>query len=851
VDVSGFEGSTGPFTIRTEASKSAPLPAGGPIEGGVDVEAGFETFFLTVGPNSEDELVVVSPDSQLDPVVELSTPTGTFTVDGGGAGEPETLDVGSLRPQNDQEWFVTVSGFEGSTGAYSIQRTAVERLSIEADVTGSIASGEVVNYALDVDQGPIKITAEPGDDFDVIVTVKNKIGDQIAYADSTGPGGAEHAALEVSDSSDLTVEVSGYESSSGAFTIRVESLETTPIEPNEPPTAGEIAEAGEAQTYSLTVGPDSDEQAIAVTPSEEFDAVMEISTPFGNFVIDSPAEGAREVFYVRSQDLYEEEDWLVTVSGYEDYTGAYTISFGDLGAAPLSPGTDAAGVIDAPGSVATYTIIADERAPIRVTAAPEGGLDVVITIRDEFGTELSSARQSGPAASSLSIVAAPAEGVRVVEVSGAQGTTGPFTIRAEILEPVPLSPDGAPTAGEIVAADDVRTYSLTVGPDSGDHVIAVVPSTGLDVSMEISTPFGTIPVDSAGDGEREVYHVAELDPFEDQEWLVTVSGYEGSAGTYAISFGEPITQPLPVATPTAGELANPGGIATYTVSGDENAPIRITVDSEGSLDAVVTVRGEFGIELSSARQSDAGSSTLSLVAGSADGGRTVEVSGSDGSTGAFAIRADVIEVEPLASDGTATSGEIAAADTHTYSVTVGPGSTDQVITVIPSADLDTVVDVSTPFGGLQMDVPEPGAREVIYVGALPPFEDEELLITVSGFDGSTGSYTISIGEDISEPLPVATPTAGAIGIPGAIAYYSIDADQDGPITVTVLPEGGFDAVVTVRDTFGFELASEDSGGAGDAESTTVEGFAGELVRVEVSGFDGSTGGFTVVADAGE
>jgi hypothetical protein len=111
-------------------------------------------------------------------------------------------------------------------------------------------------------------------------------------------------------------------------------------------------------------------------------------------------------------------------------------------------------------------------------------------------------------------------------------------------------------------------------------------------------------------------------------------------------------------------------------------------------------------------------------------------------------------------------------------------------------------------------------------------------------DDEGGDYTVTVSPTGSEggSLTVRRPVAGSVGPDRRVRYTFVGESRE--VTITVRGRGGFDPTVTVLDPAGTQLAFNDDAIGRDAQvALTVPG--GQTVAVEVAGFGGEGGDYTV------
>jgi hypothetical protein len=200
---------------------------------------------------------------------------------------------------------------------------------------------------------------------------------------------------------------------------------------------------------------------------------------------------------------------------------------------------------------------------------------------------------------------------------------------------------------------------------------------------------------------------------------------------------------------------------------------------------------------------------------------------------------------PAVSFGEEIEFEIGSDDTavHPLRATVsGPA----VVSVEAVGDFDPTVRV------VEVDGPELGSdddsgddHDSLLTIALTEGHDYE--IEVEGYGGDAGEYVLLVTSSVVDGAPVgrASQVAGSIRA-GETARHPFSG-PGGEVTVRVLGQESFDPVLTIRDSSGAELGTNDDADGRDSR-LTLDVPLEASITIEVTGFNGAGGAYTVVVD---
>lgn len=523
------------LTAQPDVPTSAKLRLVRVVDGELDAEL------------ASDSLRVVGPDSAKNEGA------------GGPAGDISGPDNVALtqRQVTDQDLSIVVEVSTQSGGSYQLAIDTVDEGSGAAaplpplgtePVDGRIeAAGVVSDYVIESGiEGVVRFVVTPLDEsengFDTVVTLDGGI--KPVVQDTGGPGQAEVLVATLDADSSYVLEVSGYEGSTGGYTVALERVTTTALAIGADTVDGRVADVGGAVTYSLADA-DGGDVRVVVTPRNGsvngLDAAVTMRDPDGVEVAfaDIAGPGQPEVL---NATLAPGVEYLVDVSGFDDSTGDFGVSAGRFTTTPLALGVEAMeGRIADRGEIVTYAVSEPDGADVRLVVRPTDesgrGLDPLVTVRDVQGLAVSASDQGGAGQAETLVAILAADSEYLVDVSGFESSTGDFVVSLERIGATPLEL-GAPIEGTITNPEEITNYAVTIPADVEIDTIEVVPSPDLDVRVELATPYGNLPIDERGAGEPEGLDWAEfgVGAFpEEQRWVISVWSSDGSVGGYEIS----------------------------------------------------------------------------------------------------------------------------------------------------------------------------------------------------------------------------------------------------------------------------------------------------------------------------
>ncbi len=308
-----------------------------PWNGSIETAGVVDTYTLAAGEGGDVRFVVTPADDSengFDAIVTLLGGDAPVVQDSRGPGQTETV-LANLAA--DRQYQIDVSGYEGSTGEFTVLFERVTSTALPIDgtaVDGRIAAaGDVMTYAVSsADGGDVRIELDPSESsesgLDSIVIVRDEDGQELTYEDSAGSGDSELVVVGLAPGRTYSVEVSGYEGSSGDFILWAERITATPLVLDAEPIEGTIATAGDIVTYAITIPGGVELGEVVVVADPDLDVAFEVSTPFGSSYFDDEGAGQTEGIDFEGLGIGafpDDQRWLVSVSSSGDSTGDYEI----------------------------------------------------------------------------------------------------------------------------------------------------------------------------------------------------------------------------------------------------------------------------------------------------------------------------------------------------------------------------------------------------------------------------------------------------------------------------------------------------------------------------------------------
>lgn len=491
-------------------------------------------------------------------------------------------------------------------------------------------------------------------------------------------------------------------------------------------------------------------------------------------------------------------------------------------------------------SASMWQFKAEEGDVVNIVVIPDENLDAIVDVLDESG---SSILEDGAVDDSFSQEEISglelADGSYTISVTGFGGSSGDFQLS--------LSTKAAATKAETIQPGDVLLGSMDksqaalynfTGLAGETLTFVVTPDGELDVVLTLLDAEGNELESLDGSFGEEIL---EFTPEADGEYVLAVSSYDESAGTFTISLEiESGTSsnttdistleiiPNDVLLTDEGSVAE-GEVYEYTVTSPAYQPFSVVVLPNDAFDAIVTIYDSSG-ELLWEQDFSFGQEEVLFVPPYADE-FTIAVEEFSGAAGSFTT---VIFTGGLGGAGAVGSTVYAAATLEEGDSEEGHAypffalSDQPVLAVVqPSTDdqLDVVLElINEDTDEVVLSIDETyGYERLLFV---PPADGGSYYFRVLGFEGAVGSYDIYLlgGTDILFELASGDTVYATFDDNLEIGYtYSGAADET--VSLVVTPDETLDVAVEIAPFEGEAYVSVDEfieGGEETAEYTATE-----------------------------
>ncbi len=161
-------------------------------------------------------------------------------------------------------------------------------------------------------------------------------------------------------------------------------------------------------------------------------------------------------------------------------------------------------------------------------------------------------------------------------------------------------------------------------------------------------------------------------------------------------------------------------------------------------------------------------------------------------------------------------------------------------------DFDPTVRV-VEVDGAQLGTDDDGGDDHDSLLEVVLVEGRRYEVEVEEFSGDAGEYVLRVSSTVVAGAPVTRPgqVDGTVA-PGETARHQL-AGPGGELTVRVLGQDGFDPMLTIRDASGAVLGENDDADGRDSRLTLAVPLD-TAITIEVSGFSGAGGAYTVVVE---
>lgn len=480
---------------------------------------------------------------------------------------------------------------------------------------------------------------------------------------------------------------------------------------------------------------------------------------------------------------------------------------------------------------------------------------VVLVINGDYSAIMVGAAPTDQAEEYLGTFAAMAETIEVSEptmeitdLGGASVDTGQLV-----------------NEGMLLYGDSVTGAVTDAGPSSWDFIgladevvnLTVEPEGDLDVVIDILDESGVSILDFPVDISFDKEEITDLVIPQSGTFTIVVSGFDGSMGDYSLTLVEAGVGPA------AGEVSGDvvyseittgsvdgatESLWTFAATGGEFVDITVSPMSE-ELDVVVDVLDENGRSLLDEPLDESyDTEYIRILPIPTDGIYTLSVTSYDGTAGDFEL---LIEESYLSQPAIFifTSDTIDDAD-EVHDFPFSALADDLVIAQVDPIELefDVVIQVYNDDTEELIDEIDAntGFEELLFT--VP--EDGNYFFRVIGFEGSTGSYDITlVGSDlVFFELAKGDLIIGRFG-PDSYMEFFVGADAGETIALTAKTDDDIDLILQFLDFDDVVLAEVDDGFSGEGEelSYTFEEEGLYIIRVS-DFFENGTGQFVLSID---
>ena len=434
-------------------------------------------------------------------------------------------------------------------------------------------------------------------------------------------------------------------------------------------------------------------------------------------------------------------------------------------ASSLALGTADSGVVNADGTVKSYTFEGTAGSVIAIASRLNTTNPPPLRLFDPSGTELDASNFSpyarGP-------VALPSSGTYRFDVF-TYLTATPYTVRAVTVDnPAPVNPTGQiTTTGGSIGIADQRYYSLNL--TQGDVVrFSISSPDALDPTLELLAPDASKPyfqrphVPLSGSAISENVPITIQDPASKPyfiatsgEYIVHISGQNtkvsSATGTFSWNLLKPTPVPLAVDTLTSGTLAAPYGFNRYSlnivVPGYYLYYPNVTSTETGIF---ALLRDPNGIELGFIqRESNGAINNRFDIRALPSGNHTIDIFGHDKNAVSYNMIAVSLEPPVVMTTATTKNGTIdqpGERDYYQFSATAG-----QTYTISSTSSLTGSVYVHklAANGNFTQDFPVDGSVGSGVIGGSISFTPVEagtyiIQVVVTNSNTPTGNYSLTL-----------------------------------------------------------------------------------------------------------
>jgi len=760
---------------------------------------------------------------------DITTTTGSITVDVAGVADAPTLDVADASGNEDSAIALDIDA--GLTDSSEVLSVTISGVPDGATLSAGTDNGDGT-WTLSPDQLE-GLTITPAEDFsgsfDLGVTATSADGEDVAT--TTGSitvevaGVADAPILDVSDAS-------GNEDTAIALDIDAgltDSSEVLNVTISGVPDGATLSAGTDNGDGTWTLNPDQIE-GLTITPADDFSGSFDlgvraqsadgedVATTTGSITVD--VAGVADAPTLEVSDASGNEDSAIALdidAGLTDSSEVLSVTISGVpDGATLSAGTD--------NGDGTWTLNPDQLEGLTITPAEDfsGSFDLGVTAQSTDGEDI--ATTSGSITVDVAGVA-DAPTLDVADASGSEDSAIALDIDAGLTdssEVLSVTISGVPDGATLSAGTNNGDGTWTLNPDQLEG-LAITPADDFSGSFDlgvtatsadgddVATTTGSITVDVAGVADAPTLEVADASGNEDSAIALDIdAGLTDSSEVLSIT----ISGVPDGATLSAG---TDNGDGTWTLSPDQLEGLTITPaeDFSGSFDLGVTATSADGDDVATTT----GSITVD-VAGVADAPTldVADASGSEDSAIALDIDAgltDGSEVLSVTISGVPDGATLSAGtDNGDGTWTLNPDQLEG-LTITPAEDFSGSFDlgvtatsadgedIATTTGSITVDVAGVADAPTLDVTDASGSEDSAIALNIdAGLTDSSEVLTVTI----SRVPDGATLSAGTDNGDGT---WTLNPDQLEGLTITPAEDfsGSFDLGVTATSADGDDVAT--------------------------------------------
>ena len=831
------------------------LTAGDPIEGVIStgLEADYYKYIATTTGSVNFAMNAIS-NSGVDTYLTIYNSNFTEIARNDDSNGTRNSFI-PLNVNSNAIYYIKATAYGSGTGAYRISAnnsdnqntspgasfaTAIN-LTTTAPITGAISTALEADYykylAAATGGVTFEMTAINNSGVDTYLTIYNSDFIEIAQDDDSGIGLNSLVSISVSANAIYYLKATAYGSGTGDYQVSATVQTNDDVGGSVDATATLLSFTGNVASQSKTIGAAMDVDVFRLTADVE--GIFEIA------VTPSNASTLAPVIEVIGND----GTTLLEFSSANAGVSAFALPF-------LTLGQQVYVRVSGAGSTGNYTLQVTKPA----------------AIVDFYANNYSTATSSLP--------------VGIITLS--PGTNSGSLTNANMV---------------IESATDVDVFSFTTNR-SGPIQVSVSKEVGsnLDTIVSILDASGNVfefNDDSNGTTNSTVVFQGDNNTL----YYIRVSGYGGTTGQFDIS----VTDLTPTVAETDGTgtdlthatdltfVANSASFQGNISSAGDQDFFSITASSSGVLTISLAAEASSGLDtylylynsdkVLILEDDDSGSGLNSSISINVLTGQTyyLQASGFGSSTGAYTISASISAADDHANQAGESATRMVVSSTNAVSNTAGtinPSTDNDVFLFKATADgsitinvtptnnstLNSYLFVYDSTGNILLDYNDGNSStDSASIINLQVVRDEVYYFMVSGAEGTTGAYNISItpvtdivGNTIAlaTNLPVSTTSTanttvgtvnGSIGSNGDVDFYKVAIGADGRYAFRASANptsNGLDTTIAVYSEDGQLMGENDDASASSLNSSlSLNLTAGEIVYVRVAGYGESTGDY--------